>query len=123
MRMFADDNQDFYPTSGGDIHWGASDPLTGGGSGKPGWMEQIFQYTGNTNSFNCPGNVRLPKNMQGPFTYFNGDRAVYALTGTFGAVKSTSILFPSAYVLSGDTCGIPNVTGGVGENYFYRCRG
>jgi prepilin-type N-terminal cleavage/methylation domain-containing protein/prepilin-type processing-associated H-X9-DG protein len=113
MRMYADDSNDYYPASGTDIHWGYIDiPPANGGSGKPSWMEQIFSYIGNTNSFDCPGNVQLPKNMQGPFNYFNGDRAVYVLTESFGAVKGTSILFPSAYVLSGDTCGIPLVTGG-----------
>lgn len=113
MAMFADDNEEYYPASGTDIPWGSIDVLpANGGSGKPSWMEQIFPYIGNTNSYNCPGNVQLPKNMQGPFNYFNGDRAVYIVMGTFGAVKGTSILFPSAYVLSGDTCGIPNVTGG-----------
>ena len=47
-----------------------------------------------------------------PFNYFNGDRAVFVVTGFDAPVKATSILYPSAYVLSGDTCGIPNVTGG-----------
>src|ERR1700678_1672202 len=36
MRMFADDNSEFYPESGADIHWGATDPTTG----KASWMEQ-----------------------------------------------------------------------------------
>ena len=40
MRMFADDNVEFYPESGGDIHWGAIDA----GTGKPSWLEQIFSY-------------------------------------------------------------------------------
>jgi prepilin-type N-terminal cleavage/methylation domain-containing protein/prepilin-type processing-associated H-X9-DG protein len=113
MRMYADDNNELYPISGKNIPWGSIDrPVAAGGSGKPGWMEQILSYVGNTNSYNCPGNVQLPKNMQGPFNYFNGDRAVYAVTGDLGAVKNTAISFPSAFVLSGDTCGIPNVSGG-----------
>ncbi|MGA2869064.1 MAG: prepilin-type N-terminal cleavage/methylation domain-containing protein, partial [Verrucomicrobiota bacterium] len=45
MRMFADDNSEFYPESGADIPWGATDPTTL----KPSWMEQIFPYMGNTN--------------------------------------------------------------------------
>ncbi len=113
MRMFADDNNEFYPESGTKIYWGTVDIApANGGSGKASWMEQIISYVGNTNVYNCPGNVQLPRNMQGPFTYFNGDRAVYVATGSFGAAKNSAILFPSAYVLSGDTCGIPNVTGG-----------
>ena len=62
-------------------------------------MQQIFSYAGNTNIYNCPGNVQLPVNMQGPFNYFNGCRAAYVVAGSFASVKSTSILFPSAYVL------------------------
>jgi len=112
MRMFADDNNEFYPESGADIYWGATDPTTG----KPGWMEQAFSYVGNTNAYNCPGNVQLPLNMRGPFNYFNGCRAAYIVSGgVFAAVKSSTILFPSAYVLSGDTCGIPDVTSGEGS--------
>ena len=110
MRMFADDNNEFYPESGDTIYWGTNDVATQ----KPGWMEQIYTYAGSTNVYNCPGNAQLPQNMQGPFNYFNGDRAAYIVAGHFAAVKSTRILFPSAYVLSGDTCGIPNVT--AGEN-------
>ena len=114
MRMFADDNSDFYPESGADIHWGAIDPTTG----KASWMEQANNYLGNTNAYNCPGNVQLPLNMQGPFNYFNGCRVAYLATGGFAAVKSSAILLPSAYVLSGDTCGIPNVTSGEDGGIF-----
>ena len=110
MRMFADDNTDFYPESGADIRWGYIDAVTQ----KPSWMEQVVSYVGNTNAYNCPANVQLPLNMRGPFNYFNGVRAAYVLTGQFGSVKSTSILFPSAQVLSGDTCGIPNQSPGEG---------
>jgi prepilin-type N-terminal cleavage/methylation domain-containing protein/prepilin-type processing-associated H-X9-DG protein len=108
MRMFADDNNELYPESGNDIHWGTIDA----GTQKPSWMEQIISYAGTTNIYNCPGNVQLPVNMQGPFNYFNGDRAAFIVAGTDASVKSTAILLPSAFVLSGDTCGIPNVSGG-----------
>jgi prepilin-type N-terminal cleavage/methylation domain-containing protein len=101
MRMFADDNNEYYPESGDDIHWDTKDPTTG----KPSWMEQIFSYTGNTNVYNCPGNVQLPVPLQGPFNYFNGCNAAYVANGGFAAVKSTAILFPSAFVLGGDTAG------------------
>src|SRR5271155_688059 len=60
MRMFADDNNEFYPESGSRIPWGQIDPLgPPDGSGKPSWMEQIFSYIGNTNVYRCPGNVQL----------------------------------------------------------------
>jgi prepilin-type N-terminal cleavage/methylation domain-containing protein/prepilin-type processing-associated H-X9-DG protein len=108
LRMFADDNSELYPESGNDIHWGTIDAVTQ----KASWMEQMLSYAGSTNVYNCPGNVQLPLNMRGPFDYFNGDRAAFIVTGADASVKSTAILFPSAFVLSGDTCGIPNVSGG-----------
>lgn len=110
MRMFADENGDQYPESGADIYWGATDGVTQ----LPSWSEQAFPFIGSTNVYNCPGNIQLPLNMRGPFNYFNGDRAAYVVAGAFSPVKGTRILFPSAYVLSGDTCGIPKVTGGEG---------
>jgi prepilin-type N-terminal cleavage/methylation domain-containing protein/prepilin-type processing-associated H-X9-DG protein len=115
MRMFADDNNEFYPESGTDIHWATNDVAPPYGSGKPSWMEQVYPYVGNTNAFDCPGNVQLPLNMQGPFNYFNGDRAAFIAANGFAPAKGTVILYPSAYVLSGDTCGIPNVTSGEGS--------
>jgi prepilin-type N-terminal cleavage/methylation domain-containing protein len=108
MRMFADDNAEFYPRSGGLIYWNTVNPDAATNS----WMQQIFPFVGNTNVYHCPGNAQLPANMQGPFNYFNGDRAAFVAAGGFAAVKSTRIRFPAAYVVSGDTCGIPNVTGG-----------
>jgi prepilin-type N-terminal cleavage/methylation domain-containing protein/prepilin-type processing-associated H-X9-DG protein len=112
MKMFADDNSEFYPESGADIYWNTANPDATTNS----WMQQIFSCVGNTNVYDCPGNVQLPVNMRGPFNYFNGCRAAYvAAGGVFAAVKSTAIIFPSAFVLSGDTCGIPNVTGGEGS--------
>ncbi len=59
MRMYADENQELYPVSGNNIHWGAIDANTL----KPGWMEQIVAYIGNTNVYRCPGNVQLALNM------------------------------------------------------------
>src|ERR1035437_575361 len=82
------------------------------GSGLHSWMDQVFSYAGNTNLYRCPGNVQLAADLQGPFNYFNGVRAAYvAAGGRFTAAKSTAILFPSAYVLGGDTAGIENNTG------------
>jgi len=102
MKMFADDNGDFYPESGGDILWGAVDAETG----KPSWMEQIVAQVGNTNAYNCPANVQLPEQYRGPFNYFNGCNAAYIDTRTVASIKSSKLLFPSAFVLGGDTCGI-----------------
>jgi len=109
MRMFADDNSDYYPESGTTIHWNVIDPTTG----KSSWMQQVFSYVGNTNTYRCPGNVQLPLTEQGPFNYFNGCNAAYGLARTFAAVKSTAILFPSAYVLGGDTAGVQTPPGAL----------
>jgi len=106
LRLFADDNTELYPLSGGTIYWGAADAAPPVGSGKAGWSEQIFAYTSSSNIFNCPGNVQLPSALQGPFNYFNGSHAAYvAAGGQFAAVKGTRMLFPSAHVVSGDTVG------------------
>ncbi len=114
MRMFADENNEDFPESGATIFWnGPPDPTTG----KLSWMQQIFPYINNTNVYRCPGNAQLPLNMQGPFNYFNGCRTAYLVADTFAPVKSSSILFPSSYVLSGDTCGIPNVTSDEGGTF------
>jgi prepilin-type N-terminal cleavage/methylation domain-containing protein/prepilin-type processing-associated H-X9-DG protein len=107
MKMFADDNENLYPESGGDIPWGVVDNPTSG-SGKVSWMEQIASYVGNTNVFNCPGNVQLPEQYQGPFNYFNGCNAAYIATGTVAPVQNNRIIFPSAFVLGGDTAGTAN---------------
>ncbi len=109
MRMFADDNSGLYPESGGNIYWDASDP----GTGKPSWSQQIFPYTANTNVYNCPGNVQLPVSLRGPFNYFNGCNAAYMTVHSFAAVKDSAILFPSAFVLSGDTAGTKNNGAGL----------
>ena len=107
MRMFADDNTELYPKSGTMIPWGTIDLPPPAGSDLASWCEQIFSYVGNTNVYRCPGNVQLAAPLQGPFNYFNGCRAAYIAAGSqFAAVKSTSILYPSAFVLGGDTAGI-----------------
>ena len=105
MKMFADDNSELYPESGRDIPWGTVDALASGGSGKASWMEQIYPEVGNTNAYNCPGNVQLPQQYQGPFNYFNGCNAAFIAMGSFASVRNPSILFPSAFVLGGDTAG------------------
>jgi prepilin-type N-terminal cleavage/methylation domain-containing protein/prepilin-type processing-associated H-X9-DG protein len=99
MRMFADDNEDRYPESGGTIGWNPTDP----NSSSNAWMQQIFGYVQNTNVYHCPGNVQLPLKNQSAFNYFNGARAAFIATGQEAAVNARQILFPAAYVLSGDT--------------------
>jgi prepilin-type N-terminal cleavage/methylation domain-containing protein/prepilin-type processing-associated H-X9-DG protein len=109
MRMYADDNSELYPESGGDIPWDTTDPTTK----KQSWSQQIFSYTANTNVYNCPGNVQLPVSLRGPFNYFNGCNAAFVATGSFASVKSSAMLFPSAFVLSGDTAGTKNNGAGL----------
>jgi len=84
MKMFADDNNELYPVSGGDLPWGVIDPGTGNYS----WMQQINSQVGSTNVFNCPANVQLPEQYRGPFNYFNGCNAAYIETGSFGSIKT-----------------------------------
>ncbi len=100
MKMFADDNEERYPLSGVSITWNYTTP----DAPTNGWMQQVFPYIQNTNVFHCPGNVQLPPKNQSPFNYFNGVRAAFvAADNQRAAVNAHLILFPSAYVLSGDT--------------------
>jgi prepilin-type N-terminal cleavage/methylation domain-containing protein/prepilin-type processing-associated H-X9-DG protein len=99
LQLFADDNQGYYPESGGDIPWGQVDPHTHEAS----WMEQIFSYTATTNIYHCPANKLVPTDKQSWFNYFNGARAAYALTNDDTSLDSKRVLFPAAHVLSGDT--------------------
>jgi prepilin-type N-terminal cleavage/methylation domain-containing protein/prepilin-type processing-associated H-X9-DG protein len=99
LTMYADDAHGFYPESGGDIPWNTTDPHTHRAS----WMQQIISYIQTTNVYHCPSNKLLPLNKQSWFNYFNGARAAYVLVNDDAAVDTKRILFPSAYVLSGDT--------------------
>src|SRR5882757_9134100 len=99
MTMYADDARGLYPESGGAIAWGQTDPHTHSAS----WMEQINSYVGPTNVFHCPANKLVPQNVQSWFNYFNGARAAYVLVNDDASVDSKKIMFPSAFVLSGDT--------------------
>ena len=98
--MYGDDFHGRYPESGDIILWGATDPDTHCAS----WLEQIFPYVQNTNTYKCPANKLLAVTDQSDFNYFNGVRAAYiAAGGQRASVISQAILFPTAYVLSGDT--------------------
>jgi prepilin-type N-terminal cleavage/methylation domain-containing protein len=99
MKMYADDNNGFYPESGPVIQWDQIDPTTKHYS----WMQQIVSYTVNTNIYHCPANQQFPVDEQSPFNYFNGAHAAYVATGGFASVNSKLIRFSSAYVLSGDS--------------------
>ena len=103
LRMFADENNEFAPQSRSTILWNYVNP----DAPTNGWMQQIIAFTQNTNVYHCPGNVQLPVNNQSPFNYFNGVRAAYIASDPvkphFAPVKTTRILLPTAYVLSGDT--------------------
>ena len=111
QTMFSDDNNGFYPLSGGTIPWNSITPDAAGNS----WMQQIFSYVQNTNVFHCPANNLFPVApagatmvtyaAQSPFNYFNGARAAYIATTNQSALNSKSILFPVAHVVSGDTIG------------------
>jgi len=99
MTMYADDNNGLYPESGAVIPWGQTDPHTHRAS----WLEQIFSYVQNTNAYHCPANKLVSASRQSWFNYFNGTRAVYVIVNDDASVNSKQILFPAAYVLSGDT--------------------
>src|SRR5882724_2145591 len=98
MKIYADDANGFYPESGGTIAWDGTDSQTKNHS----WMQQIFSSVQNTNVYHCPAdNI----SQVGFFNYFNGVRPAFLVANEFAPVNSRQILFPSAYVLSGDTIG------------------
>lgn len=92
MNLYAEDFKGLYPESGAIIFWNQIDPQTQ----NHGWMQQILAFTQNTNIYNCPA-------IKGEFTYFNGARAALIAESNFASVDTKRILFPSDYVLSGDT--------------------
>jgi prepilin-type N-terminal cleavage/methylation domain-containing protein/prepilin-type processing-associated H-X9-DG protein len=100
MILFADDNNGKYPESGGDIPWNTSNADAPTNS----WMQQIVHYTQTTNIYHCPSNRLVEQDKQSWFNYFNGSRAAFvAANDREAAVDTKRILFPSCYVLSGDT--------------------
>ena len=100
MKMYADDANGRYAMSAGTIGWNQTDPI----SGVQSWMQQIFPYITTTNIYRCPANKLVPENKQSNFNYFNGTRAAYVASNfQRAAVNGQSILFPSSYVMAGDT--------------------
>jgi prepilin-type N-terminal cleavage/methylation domain-containing protein/prepilin-type processing-associated H-X9-DG protein len=93
MTQYADDNNEMYPESGATIYWNAVDATTG----LPSWMQQIFPYTKSQAIYHCP------LDRASNYSYFNGARAAYAVTGKFSSLDRRLLQYPSAYVLSGDT--------------------
>lgn len=119
MKLYADDANGRYPESGDIIYWNQTDPDTG----QPSWLQQIFPYVQNTNTFRCPANKLLPPSQQSNFNYFNGVRAaIIASGGLRASVNSARILFPSAYVLSGDTLDFSPLDADK-DDYTYNCVG
>jgi prepilin-type N-terminal cleavage/methylation domain-containing protein/prepilin-type processing-associated H-X9-DG protein len=95
MTLYADENSEIFPYSGGTIYWNQTDATTGLQS----WMQQIFPYIKNPNVYHCP----LDKASK--FSYFNGARAAYVVAGKFASLDRRRLTYPAAYVLSGDTGG------------------
>jgi prepilin-type N-terminal cleavage/methylation domain-containing protein len=93
LTLYADDSNGRYPISGGVVPWNQIDVITRA----PGWMQQALAYIQTTNVYRCP------TDRGGVFSYFNGARAAFVAAGRASAVNSRSIMFPVAYVLSGDT--------------------
>jgi prepilin-type N-terminal cleavage/methylation domain-containing protein len=117
MKMFADENNEMYPESGGTIRWDQKDSTTGNYS----WLQQIFSFVQNTNACHCPAD--LPS-QTGFFNYFNGVRAAYVVANGFAPVNGRAIQFPEAYVLSGDTIGSTfTLDNADKDDYTYNCVG
>ena len=99
MTVYADDNHGFYPLSGSIIPWNyANDPTMTNG-----WTQELLPYAITTNVYHCPANAQQPLNIQSAFNYFNGCRAAFIASGGETAADTKKILFPTQYVLSGDT--------------------
>ncbi|HOJ31088.1 MAG TPA: prepilin-type N-terminal cleavage/methylation domain-containing protein [bacterium] len=91
LEMYADDNDEFYPICGGTIDWGET---------PPGWMEQLFPYVKNKKMYQCPS---FPRNVS-EYHYFLSARAAYIdAGGNIAATNRKRIVFPSAFVLAGDS--------------------
>ena len=73
MRMYADDNNEFYPESGGDIYWGAIDP-----DDRQTELDAAdFFLRRQDQRLQLPRQCAVAANAQGPFNYFNGCNAAY----------------------------------------------
>lgn len=95
LEMHANDYRERYPIAGGSIAWGEIDSSTG----RPSWMEQIFQYTEDRSVFGACGSY--PENSD--YRYFLGVRAAYIRNNGFAPVLRNLIAHPSSFVLAGDS--------------------
>jgi len=90
LEMYANDYDEFYPLCGGTIGWGTT---------PAGWMEQLFPYVKNKALYKCPS---YPRGLS-DYSYFLGARAAYILTGGPASTSRKKILYPSAFVMGGDS--------------------
>jgi prepilin-type N-terminal cleavage/methylation domain-containing protein len=117
MKMYADENNEMYPESGGTIRWDQKDSTTGNYS----WLRQIYSFVQNTNAYHCPADS---PSQAGFFNYFNGVRAAYVVANGFAPVNGRAIQFPDAYVMSGDTIGSTfTLDNADKDDYSYNCVG
>lgn len=99
LNLYADQWSDRYPYTAGTIPWGSVDPH----DGTPGWMEALAPYVRNIRVYRCPSDP------DSEFSYFLGTRAAYVEAGDRESVDRRAIMFPSAYVLGGDTFSGPGM--------------
>ena len=95
LELYANDYDELYPRAAGGVPWDEVDI----DDGTYGWMQQLFPYTQNKNIYKCPSD----KNSK--YSYFLGARAAYIATGGRANIQRKKIIYPSAYVLAGDTVG------------------
>ncbi len=93
LTMYSDDSEGRYPISGGAIPWNQTDAVTRAAS----WMQQLFAQMTTTNIYHCPSDRKWQ------FSYFNGARAAYAEAFSPAPVNTRKIMYPTAFVVSGDT--------------------
>ena len=115
MKLYADEANGFYPESGGIIPWDLIDNQTH----KFGWMQQILPFTENLKVYHCP------TDFLSDYSYFNGARAAFLVSSNFASLNSKQILYPAAYVLSGDApwTGAECTNDADKDDYTFNCVG
>ena len=93
MIMYSDESEGRCPISGGSIPWNQVDPMTRTTS----WMQQLIAQVATTNIYHCPTDRKWL------FSYFNGARAAFIEANTDAPVNTRKIMYPTAFVVSGDT--------------------
>ncbi|HNQ35710.1 MAG TPA: DUF1559 domain-containing protein [bacterium] len=93
LEFYAEDYNELYPRACGTVRWDELDP----DDGTYGWMQQLFPYARNKRIYKCPSD------RDSDYSYFLGARAAYLAAGGRASVQRKRILYPSAYVLAGDT--------------------